>query len=155
MASRLFHKLGHLGIRLWGPFLLVALILSALSVATLYVFYRGVIAELPAQQAPAIANFFILASILVFVVVLALTVAASVLVTRYIVRPLIALSEGAAILGRGHLDYRVRMDARGEIGELAAELNTMAASLQRAQTETQAHLREISSLVEAGRAITC
>ncbi len=154
MASRLIRKLGHLGARLWGPLLLVALILSALSVATLYVFYRGAAAELPTQQAPAIANFFLLASALVFVVVLALTIAASVLVTRYVVRPLIALSEGAAILGRGHLDYRVEVDARGEIGELAAELNTMAASLQRAQTETQAHLREISSLVEAGRAIT-
>jgi PAS domain S-box-containing protein len=154
MASRLFHKLGHLGVRLWGPFLLVALILSASSVAALYVFYRGAVAGLPAQQAAAIANFFILASILVFVVVLALTLAVGVLVTRYIVRPLIVLSKGAAILGRGHLDYRVEVDARGEIGELAAELNIMAASLQRAQTETQAHLREISSLVEAGRAIS-
>jgi GAF domain-containing protein/DNA-binding response OmpR family regulator/nitrogen-specific signal transduction histidine kinase/HAMP domain-containing protein len=114
----------------------------------------GVIAELPAREAYHTANLFALTSALVFLVVVVVALAMGWFITRRVVQPLVALCEGAAILGRGNLDYRIQVDARGEIGELAAEFNAMAASLQQSQAETQARLREVSSLVEAGRAIT-
>jgi GAF domain-containing protein/DNA-binding response OmpR family regulator/nitrogen-specific signal transduction histidine kinase/HAMP domain-containing protein len=114
----------------------------------------GVIAELPVREAYHTANLFALTSVLVFLVVVAVALVMGWFITRRVVQPLVALCKGAAILGRGNLDYRIQVNARGEIGELAAEFNAMAASLQQSQAETQARLREVSSLVEAGRAIT-
>jgi GAF domain-containing protein/DNA-binding response OmpR family regulator/nitrogen-specific signal transduction histidine kinase/HAMP domain-containing protein len=114
----------------------------------------GVIAELPAREAYHTANLLTLTSALVFLVVVAVALAMGWFITRRVVQPLVALCQGAAILGRGNLDYRIQVDAQGEIEELAAEFNAMAASLQQSQAETQARLREVSSLVEAGRAIT-
>ena len=114
----------------------------------------GVITELPTREAYRTANLFRVASALVSLLVLAMVVAMGWFITRRVVQPLVRLSEGAATLGRGDLDYRIQVEAHDEIDELAAEFNTMAANLQRSQAETQARLREVSSLVEAGRAIT-
>jgi HAMP domain-containing protein len=114
----------------------------------------GIITELPAREAFRAANLFALTSAVAFLVVVAVVLAMGGFITRHVVRPLVALCEGATILGRGNLDHRIEVEAHDEIEELAAEFNTMAASLQQAQAETQARLREISSLVEAGRAIT-
>jgi GAF domain-containing protein/DNA-binding response OmpR family regulator/sensor histidine kinase YesM len=115
----------------------------------------GIITELPAYEAYRAANLFALTSGLAFVVVVAVVLAMGWFITRHVVRPLVALCKGTAILGRGNLDYRIQVDAYDdEIEELAAEFNAMAANLQQAQAETQTRLREVSSLVEAGRAIT-
>jgi PAS domain S-box-containing protein len=114
----------------------------------------GVITELPAREAYRPANLFAVTSSIVFSLVLGVAAAMGWFITRRVVQPLLALSEGAAILGRGNLDYRIQVEAHDEIEELAAEFNMMAASLQQSQAETQARLREVSSLVEAGRAIT-
>ena len=114
----------------------------------------GIITELPAPEAYRAANLFALTAAMAFLVVVAVVLAMGGFITRRVVRPLFALCEGAAILGRGNLDHRIEVDAHDEIEELAAEFNAMAASLQQAQAETQARLREVSSLVEAGRAIT-
>jgi GAF domain-containing protein/DNA-binding response OmpR family regulator/HAMP domain-containing protein len=114
----------------------------------------GVITELPAPEAYRTANLYALSSALAFLAVLAMVLGMGWFITRRVVQPLVALCEGVAIFGQGNLDYRIEVDAYDEIEELATEFNAMAASLQRAQAETQARLREVSSLVEAGRAIT-
>lgn len=115
----------------------------------------GIITELPLYEAYRAANFFALTAALAFVVVMAIVLAMGWFITRRVVRPLVTLCKGAAILGRGNLDYRIQVDAYDdEIEELATEFNAMAASLQQAHTETETRLREVSSLVEAGRAIT-
>jgi PAS domain S-box-containing protein len=114
----------------------------------------GIITELPAAEAYRAANLFALTTAVAFLVVVAVVLAMGGFITRHVVRPLVALCEGAAILGQGNLDHRIEIDAHDEIEELATEFNAMAASLQQAQAETQARLREVSSLVEAGRAIT-
>jgi PAS domain S-box-containing protein len=114
----------------------------------------GLITELPVREAYQTANLFLLASALISLLVLGMALAMGWFITRRVVRPLSALHEGAAILGRGNLDYRIQVDAPDEIEELATEFNAMAASLQQSQAEIQARLREVSSLVEAGRAIT-
>ncbi len=114
----------------------------------------GVITELPTSEAYRIANLFALTALLGFLIILAVVLAMGWFITRRVVQPLIALCQGASILGRGNLDYRIRVNAPDEIEELAAEFNAMAASLQQSQTEIQARLREVSSLVQAGRAIT-
>jgi len=114
----------------------------------------GVITELPTREAYRTANFFALTSIVIFLVVMVVVLAMGWFISWRVVQPLNELCQGASILGRGNLDYRIQVNAPDEIEELAAEFNAMAASLQKSQAEIEARLREVSSLVEAGRAIT-
>jgi PAS domain S-box-containing protein len=114
----------------------------------------GIITELPSREAFRATNVFAVSSALGLLAFVVIVFAMGAFITRRVVRPLVALCEGAAILGKGDLDHRIKVDAQDEIEELAAEFNAMADSLQRAQAETHARLREVASLVEAGRAIT-
>jgi PAS domain S-box-containing protein len=89
-------------------------------------------------------------------------------VDRYVMRPLRQLRDGVARLGAGELGYHVEVRTGDELEEVAAEFNRMSANLkslqdevlasaedkERLATEAQARLREVSSLLEAGRAIT-
>lgn len=61
-------------------------------------------------------------------------------------RPLRVLRAGARTLGSGDYDYRLKIRARDEIGDLAAEFNTMAAAIQ------ERELRLITSERKAARA---
>jgi signal transduction histidine kinase len=53
--------------------------------------------------------------------------------SRAIARPLAALGEGAARIGRGDLDTRIAIGGSDEFVALASEFNAMAAALQRNQ----------------------
>ena len=67
-----------------------------------------------------------------------------IVLQRNLMRSVRALLDGARALGRGDLDYRVRVgDARNELARLAAEFNRMADNLsqQRRQAETEAENR--------------
>ena len=101
MISRLTRKLGHLGVRLWAPLLLLALVVLAVSVAALYGTYRRVITVLPADEAYHIANLFTFTSILIFLVVLASVLAIGVFITRRVVRAAIAI-ESTKLYGEEH-----------------------------------------------------
>ncbi len=52
-------------------------------------------------------------------------------VTHAIIRPLRRLTDAVQRLGRGERSSRVNLDAPGELGELAAAVDAMAASLER------------------------
>lgn len=66
------------------------------------------------------------------IVPVALAVAAlfAALITSLIVRPIRALSAGAAALARREFHARVAVDRRDELGELAADFNTLAEALE-------------------------
>ncbi len=61
---------------------------------------------------------------------LALSVVASALLARHVVRPIRALQEGAGEIGAGRLDHRIAVQTSDELEGLAAEFNRMAARLQ-------------------------
>ena len=61
----------------------------------------------------------------------AIAAAAALLVTRTITRPLRRLTDAVRRLGRGEHSARVNLEAPGELGELAAAVDTMAADLER------------------------
>lgn len=52
-------------------------------------------------------------------------------ITRQITRPVYALKEGATRVAAGNLDYRVKVESKDELGDLAAAFNLMAASLEK------------------------
>jgi len=54
-----------------------------------------------------------------------------VLVRRWVLLPVIELTEAADEIGRGHLDHRARVHTTGELGQLATAFNGMAADIER------------------------
>lgn len=76
----------------------------------------------------------------------ALLVAAvlAVVLARSITRPILALQAGVARFGRGVLETRLPETSRDELGSLAREFNTMAASLG----EKEAELRDYAARLE-------
>ncbi len=67
---------------------------------------------------------------LVLAVGLLLSVAASFLLVRALVRPIQALQEGAARIGAGELDHRLEVKTGDELETLAGDFNRMAAELK-------------------------
>jgi len=54
-----------------------------------------------------------------------------VLVRRWVLLPVVELTEAADVFGRGHLDHRAQVRTAGELGQLATAFNGMAADIAR------------------------
>lgn len=68
-------------------------------------------------------------------VLLVVGVMASLVLVRYITRPLKALTRGVEMVGSGNLEHRIAVGSSDEIGELAHAFNAMTTRLQRAQED--------------------
>lgn len=81
--------------------------------------------------------------LLTTVVVSAVGIAAAVLLTWVVTRPILELKTAAEAVGQGDLQQQVRPWADDEIGDLAIAFNTMTADLARAEEERaeREHLR--------------
>jgi signal transduction histidine kinase len=81
----------------------------------------------------------------------------SLLVTRFIVKPLRHLAVATKQMGRGNLDLRVEVHSRDEVGNLAQEFNMMAAQLQglyaSLEQKVDERTRELARSVEELRAL--
>ena len=84
------------------------------------------------------AIWFLLSMTLFGVVVGA---AASIALTRGLVKPILRLTEGAEAIGRGNFDHRIDIRSNDEIGQLADSFNRMAHNRQEAEEalRQQAH----------------
>ncbi|HTP10887.1 MAG TPA: GAF domain-containing protein, partial [Anaerolineae bacterium] len=149
--------LGRTGARLWGLFIGGA-VLAMVMVALMIVF------SLNAE----ITNV-IIAGIVLMLILVATIVFTGFYISRRVVRPLATLRRGAAQLAAGKFDVRIKDVKTGDDMEfLADEFNDLASKLQVVQTSTteavrereeqyqsaQRRVREMSSLLKAGRAIT-
>jgi len=72
-----------------------------------------------------------------------ITIAAAIITTRSIVRPLLALRQGTKEIAQGNLKYKVGTDAGDEIGELSRDFDQMTASLNTSMTSIDNLNREI------------
>ncbi|HET7090745.1 MAG TPA: GAF domain-containing protein, partial [Anaerolineae bacterium] len=93
---------------------------------------------------------------------------AGVFVRARIVAPIESLREGAAAFAAGNLAYRIHTDTGDELQSLAQEINDMSAALQQSQARlaamarerereaefAHARMREMTTLIRSGRAIT-
>jgi GAF domain-containing protein/HAMP domain-containing protein len=144
-------------VRLWGLIVLAEL-LSVLIVALMVVF-----------SVNAQVNNVIAAGALLIVLSVLASVFIGFYISRRVVRPISTLRHGAAQLAAGRFDSRIEDVKTGdELEFLADEFNELASKLQVAQTSTteavrereeqyqsaQRRVREMSSLLKAGRAIT-
>jgi GAF domain-containing protein/DNA-binding response OmpR family regulator len=89
-----------------------------------------VFVERPAADAYAPLQAPIIRSVVIFVLGLALSVLASVLLARRMVAPIRVLQEGAARIGAGDLAHRIRVRTGDELEALGDELNRTAGQLE-------------------------
>ncbi len=89
---------------------------------------------------------------LITLVVMVLSVLASVITAARLTGPIEELAEGAYIVGRGNLDYRINIKSRNELGALAGNFNSMTISLKQAQ-ESALEKRAMEKELEIARKI--
>jgi sigma-B regulation protein RsbU (phosphoserine phosphatase) len=73
--------------------------------------------------------------IMISVAFLILGIASSIILTTFMVNPINQLSDGARRIGRGDLDYKIKVKVKDEIGQLANTFNEMTTKLKQAQIE--------------------
>ncbi len=84
-----------------------------------------------------------------------LVAVAMMLLAHWTLKPLRTLRTGAQIIGQGDYGHRVRIRARDEIGDLAAEFNAMAAAIEEREhrlIETERKAAREKRLATVGRA---
>ncbi|WP_342363805.1 hybrid sensor histidine kinase/response regulator [Terrarubrum flagellatum] len=82
---------------------------------------------------------------------LALALLASIMVSRRMAAPIMALRDGAALIGEGRLDHRIAVDRADEIGALGSEFNKMAARLEDARAVLDARVAERTAELSRSR----
>lgn len=127
-----------------------------------------IIVEQPQREAYAQAYAFALIGAGLAAATLTAIALMGLFIRYRIARPIEQLRAGAGALAAGDLNYRIHVDTGDELEFLAQEFNEMSASLQQSQTrlaamararerqaeDAQTRLREMTALIQSGRAIT-
>lgn len=91
-----------------------------------------------------------------FVVFFALSALLAIKVSKIITNPILKLSEGAAIIGKGNLSYKINVDSNDELGQLADTFNDMTKDLKdhtRQLKKTTAEKERIKSELSIAKTI--
>jgi len=83
--------------------------------------------------------------LLLTVVVLFAATWFALFLSKLVTRPVVALAEATQEISRGHLDYRVEIQAADEIGDLVQSFNRMAEELESSRRQIDASSRELSA----------
>jgi signal transduction histidine kinase len=102
----------------------------------------AVVVERPLAEAYAPLYGSIVRTSILVLVGLGMAVIASLLIGRRVVRPVEALRQGAARIGRGDLEYRLDVKTGDELQALAEEFNRMAAQLQESYATLEQRIDE-------------
>ncbi len=71
-----------------------------------------------------------------------------IFMSNQVVKPIQKLMEGAREIGRGNLDYRIKIKSRNEIGELASSFNRMGSSLKKSRQELYEYSQSLEEQVK-------
>lgn len=80
--------------------------------------------------------------IVVFSVMVLIAVVVIVLLSRAITRPILALTKGVEVVGKGELDYRIKVETGDEIQQLAEQFNAMTAALKESYADLERKVEE-------------
>ena len=108
----------------------------------------AMVVELPTSEALAGVRRMLYLIGLLIVVGAVVAGSLGLLVPRRIVRPILALQEGAQAIGAGHLDRAIEVDTGDELEDLAVSFNQMAASLQTSRQELERWGHDLEARVE-------
>jgi len=106
------------------------------------------VADVPLEEAfgPLVSELWRTA--LLLVAGLALSVIATVVLTRRMVQPIRALQDGAARIGAGDLDQRIDVHTGDELESLAGQFNNMASQLKASYAELERRVEERTAQLE-------
>ncbi|HOK92122.1 MAG TPA: PP2C family protein-serine/threonine phosphatase [Spirochaetota bacterium] len=90
--------------------------------------------------------------IYIFFIFLAVAVLGAIILSAIIIRPIKKLSQGASIIGKGNLDYRIEIQTSDELGQLAEEFNLMTEMIKEAK-EKEIETRIMNEQLEIARDI--
>jgi signal transduction histidine kinase/ActR/RegA family two-component response regulator len=114
-----------------------------------------VFVQQPLDEALAPLREEVVRTLVLLAVALLLAVITGTVLARRMVKPLVALQQGAARIGAGALDQRIEVNSRDELEALADEFNQMATRLQESYAglelkveERTAQLREALGQLE-------
>jgi len=79
---------------------------------------------------------------------LVIAIGLGLLATRQFTKPILALQRGTEIIAEGNYGYRLQVDTHDEIEKLAAQFNSMAASLEIHTQEIQEHRTKLEEMVK-------
>ena len=112
----------------------------------------SVFVEQPLEEAFAPLRASIQRTVLLLLLGIALSVAASLLLARKMVRPIRALQAGAARIGAGQLGNRIEVHTGDELEALAEQFNSMGAQLQESyanlEQKVEDRTRELTEALE-------
>ncbi|HEU5139671.1 MAG TPA: methyl-accepting chemotaxis protein [Bacillales bacterium] len=100
--------------------------------------------DIAAQQAN-LKNLLTTILIIISIIVLGLLIFFGLWLLRSINGPIKSLKDGATIIGEGNLAYRVKLDSKDEMGELATTFNNMADKMQRSMQKVLSSADRLSS----------
>lgn len=109
----------------------------------------SVVVDLPRREAFAPIYASILRSLAILVVALVVAVLASIVLSRRLVAPIRALSDGAGRIGRGQLDERIAIRTGDELQELGDQFNLMAERLQESRAVLEDKVKERTAALAA------
>jgi signal transduction histidine kinase/DNA-binding response OmpR family regulator len=116
-----------------------------------------VLVEQPVGEAFAPLYSSIIRSTVLVILGLALSIAASLVLARKMVRPIRALESGAAKIGAGNLGHRIDIQTGDELELMADQFNNMAGQLQQSyanlEQKVEDRTRELSEAVEQLKAL--
>jgi signal transduction histidine kinase/CheY-like chemotaxis protein len=101
-----------------------------------------VLVELPENEANAPLNTALVRIVIVLAAGLIMALLAALLLARLMVVPVRALAAGAARIGAGQLDHRIRVTSGDELEALGDQLNDMAGKLQTSYTTLERKVEE-------------
>jgi signal transduction histidine kinase/CheY-like chemotaxis protein len=108
-----------------------------------------VLVELPEHEADAPLNTAIVRIVIVLLAGLALALLAALALARVMSGPVRALAAGAARIGAGQLDYRIKITSGDELEALGDQLNDMAAKLQTSYATLERKVEERTEQLKA------
>jgi signal transduction histidine kinase len=108
-----------------------------------------VFVEAPESQAFAPIRGTLWRTLLIIGALVAAALVGSVLLARRLVRPIKQMQAAAERIGSGDYEERIELDRRDELGQLADELNRMAASLQDSYSGLEHKVEERTREVQA------
>lgn len=112
-----------------------------------------VLVELPQREADEPWRHALTRSLWITAISLAVALGFAAAFSWRMVRPIRSLTAGAARIGSGQLDHRIRIESADEIGQLGYEFNTMAAELERSYADLERKVEQRTrALSDANRA---
>ena len=107
------------------------------------------------DKAEAFAPIILLRNLLVFTILVSsiVFIIISFYIARSISRPIIKLSQATSLIAAGDLSYRISINSKDEIGQLAEEFNKMSEKLMKTLVSRDTLSQEVTKRIQAEKQI--